>query len=80
MEQKNKFETFDKPDDFDKKLFDYYDNRHDEIPLSTQNTIENALKVKHNNKSDTITMLKRVAVFILSLGIITATTVYAKWI
>ena len=78
MEHKNKFETFDKLDDFDKKLFNYYDNKPDEIPLSTQNTIQNALKVKHNNRYSTITILKRVAVFILCVGIITTTTVYAK--
>lgn len=78
MEQKNKFDTFDKTDDFDKMLFDYYDNKKEEIPLSTQKAIENAFKDKHKEKSTTITMLKRVAIFILSLGIITATTVYAK--
>ena len=33
MEQKNKFDTFDKPDDFDKMLFDYYDNNNEEVPL-----------------------------------------------
>lgn len=75
MEQKNKF---DKPDDFDKMLFDYYDSKNEDIPLSTQKAIENAFKEKHKEKSTTITMLKRVAIFILSLGIITATTVYAK--
>lgn len=78
MEQKNKFDTFDKPDDFDKMLFDYYENKNENIPLSTQKAIENAFKDKHKEKSTTITMLKRVAIFILSLGIITATTVYAK--
>lgn len=78
MEQQNKFQTFDKLDDFDKKLFNYYNNKPDEIPLSTQNTIENALEVTHNHKSATITILKRVAVFILCIGIITTTTVYAK--
>lgn len=78
MEEKNKFDTFDEIDDFDKMLFEYYDKQNNDIPLSTQETIENALKSKHKEKSNTITMLKRVAVFILSLGIITATTVYAK--
>lgn len=78
MEQKNKFDAFDKPDEFDKMLFDYYDNKDEEIPLSTQNAIENAFKDKHKEKSTTIIMLKRVAVFILCIGIVTATTVYAK--
>lgn len=78
MEQKNKFDTFDTPDDFDKMLFDYYDNKNEEVPLSTKNTIENAFKNKHKEKSTTIMMLKRVAVFILCIGIVTATTVYAK--
>lgn len=78
MEQKNKFDTFDKPDDFDKMLFDYYDSKNEDIPLSTQKAIENAFKDTHNEKSTTVIMLKRVAIFILSLGIITATTVYAK--
>lgn len=78
MEQKNKFDTFDKPDDFDKMLFDYYDNKNEEVPLSTQNTIENAFKDKHKEKSTTIILLKRVAIFILCIGIVTATTVYAK--
>lgn len=78
MEQKNKIYTFDKPDEFDKMLFDYYDKKNEEIPLSTQNAIENAFKDKHKEKSTTIIMLKRVAVFILCIGIVTATTVYAK--
>ena len=78
MEQKNKFDAFDKPDEFDKMLFDYYDNKDEEIPLSTQKAIENAFKDKHKEKSTTIIMLKRVAVFILCIGIVTATTVYAK--
>lgn len=78
MEQKNKFDTFDKPDEFDKMLFDYYDKKNEEIPLSTQNAIENAFKDKYKEKSTTIMMLKRVAVFILCIGIVTATTVYAK--
>lgn len=78
MEQKNKFDTFDKPDEFDKMLFDYYDNKNEEVPLSTQKAIENAFKDKHKEKSTTIIMLKRVAVFILCIGIVTATTVYAK--
>ena len=59
MEQKNKFDTFDKPDDFDKMLFDYYDNNNEEVPLSTQNAIENAFKDKHKEKSTTIILLKR---------------------
>lgn len=78
MEQKNKFDAFDKPDEFDKMLFDYYDNKDEEIPLSTQKAIENAFKDKNKEKSTTIIMLKRVAVFILCIGIVTATTVYAK--
>lgn len=78
MEQKNKFDAFDKPDEFDKMLFDYYDNKDEEIPLSTQKAIENAFKDKNKEKSTTIIMLKRVAVFILCLGIVTATSVYAK--
>lgn len=78
MEQKNKFDTFDKPDDFDKMLFDYYDNKNEDIPLSTQKAIENAFKNRHNKKSTAIIMLKKVALFILCLGIVTATTVYAK--
>ena len=78
MEQKNKFDAFNKPDEFDKMLFDYYDNKDEEIPLSTQKAIENAFKDKNKEKSTTIIMLKRVAVFILCIGIVTATTVYAK--
>lgn len=79
MEQKNKFETFDTTDEFDKMLFQYYENKNDDIPLSTKDAIENAFKDKHtDNKASTIIMLKRVAIFILSFGIITVTTVYAK--
>lgn len=78
MEQKNKFDTFDRPDEFDKMLFDYYDNKKEEIPLSTQNAIENTFKSEHKEKSTIIIILKRVAVFILCIGIVTATTVYAK--
>lgn len=78
MIQKNKFETFEKPDDFDKMLFNYYDNKDKEIPLSTQNIIENAFK-KHSQKNlTTAVILKRVAIFIICISIVTVTTVYAK--
>lgn len=78
MKQKDRFDTFDNPDDFDKMLFDYYDNKNEEVPLSTKNAIENAFKDNHKEKSTTLIMIKRVALFILCLGIVTATTVYAK--
>lgn len=74
----NKFDTFDELDDFDKMLFDYYKTQDENIPLSTQNAIKNAFNDKHKSNSTTFVMLKKVAVFILALGIITTTTVYAK--
>lgn len=76
MEEKNKFDTFDDLDDFDKMLFDYYDKQCDDVPLSTQLTIENALKNRSSEKS--ASFLKKVAIFIVCLGVVTATTVYAK--
>lgn len=81
MEEKDKFEMFNQPDAFDKMLFDYYKNKATQLPLSTQSTIENALnstKPKKENTTNNAILLKRVAVFVLSLGVITATTVYAK--
>lgn len=78
MEEKNKFDTSDNLDDFDKMLFDYYDKQNDDIPFSTQLTIENALKNRRSEKSNYFSLLKKVAVFIACIGIVTATTVYAK--
>lgn len=81
MEEKDKFEMFNQPDAFDKMLFDYYKNKATQLPLSTQSTIENALnstKPKEENTTNNAILLKRVAVFVVSLGVITATTVYAK--
>ena len=81
MEEKDKFEMFNQPDAFDKMLFDYYKNKATQLPLSTQSTIENALnstKSKEENTTKNAILLKRVAVFVVSLGVITATTVYAK--
>lgn len=78
MEEKNKFDASDNLDDFDKMLFDYYDKQNDDIPFSTQLTIENALKNRRSEKSNYFSLLKKVAVFIACIGIVTATTVYAK--
>lgn len=78
MKIKNKFDTFDELDDFDKMLFDYFEKQDEDIPLSTQNAIKNAFNNKRKSNSTAFVMLKKVAVFILALGIITTTTVYAK--
>lgn len=78
MKTKNKFDTFDKLDDFDKMLFEHYKNQDENIPLSTENAIKNAFNDKHKSNSTVLIMFKKVAVFILAIGIITTTTVYAK--
>ena len=78
MKKNNNFDAFDKPNDFDEMLFNYFDKKDENIPLSTQNTIKNALKNTHKQKNISFTMLKRIAIFIISFGIIIATTVYAK--
>lgn len=78
MENKNKFDTFDELDDFDKMLFEHYKNQDENIPLSTENAIKNAFNDKHKSNSTALIMFKKVAVFILAIGIITTTTVYAK--
>ena len=49
MKQKNKFNSFDNYDEFDKMLFDYFNKNNTDIPLSTQNVIENAFKKKRKN-------------------------------
>ena len=69
-------------DNLDKILFDAYEKNKD-IPLSTQNTIDNTINdifseknVKHKKSFNFI--LKRVAILVLSLSVVTASTVFAK--
>lgn len=69
-------------DNLDKILFDTYEKNKD-IPLSTQNTIDNTIdnifakkNTKHKSSFDFI--LKRVAILVISLSAITASTVFAK--
>lgn len=69
-------------DNLDKILFDAYEKNKD-IPLSTQNTIDNTIdnifakkNTKHKKSFDFI--LKRVAILVISLSVVTASTVFAK--
>lgn len=69
-------------DNLDKILFDTYEKNKD-IPLSTQNTIDNTINdifseknVKHKKSFNFI--LKRVAILVLSLSVVTASTVFAE--
>lgn len=69
-------------DNLDKILFDAYEKNKD-IPLSTQNTIDNTIdnifaekNTKHKKSFDFI--LKRVAVLVISLSVVTASTVFAE--
>lgn len=69
-------------DNLDNILFDAYEKNKD-IPLSTQNTIDNTIdnifakkSTKHKSSFDFI--LKRVAILVISLSAITASTVFAK--
>lgn len=69
-------------DNLDKILFDAYEKNKD-IPLSTQNTIDNTINdifseknVKHKKSFNFI--LKRVAILVLSLSVVTASTVFAE--
>ena len=78
MKQKNKFNSFDNYDEFDKMLFDYFNKNNTDIPLSTQNVIENAFKKEKKKHINKFSALKKVAIFILAFGIITVTSVYAK--
>ncbi len=69
-------------DNLDKFLFDAYEKNKD-IPLSTQNIIDNTIdnlfaekNVKHKKSFNFV--LKRVAVLVISLSVVTASTVFAK--
>lgn len=74
MNLQNNLNNFD---DFDKKLFDFYDTRT--IPTSTKHTIKNALLLKNKNpKPKTFFVIKKVAVFIIAIGLTTVSTVFSK--
>mgnify|MGYP005774577805 CR=1 FL=1 len=69
-------------DNLDKILFDAYE-KNKNIPLSTQNTINNTIdnifsekNAKHKKSFNFI--LKRVAILVISLSVVTASTVFAK--
>lgn len=69
-------------DNLDKILFDAYE-KNKNIPLSTQNTIDNTINnifseknAKHRKSFNFI--LKRVAVLVISLSVVTASTVFAE--
>lgn len=69
-------------DNLDKILFDTYEKNKD-IPLSTQNTIDNTIdnifaKKNAKHKSSFNFLLKKVAILVVSLTAITASTVFAK--
>ena len=69
-------------DNLDKILFDTYEKNKD-IPLSTQNTIDNTIdnifaKKSSKHKSSFDFILKRIAILVISLSAITASTVFAK--
>ena len=69
-------------DNLDKILFDTYEKNKD-IPLSTQNTIDNTIdnifaKKNAKHKSSFNFLLKKVAILVISLTAITASTVFAK--
>ena len=69
-------------DNLDKILFDAYE-KNKNIPLSTQNTIDNTINnifseknAKHRKSFNFI--LKRVAILVISLSVVTASTVFAE--
>lgn len=65
-------------DEFDNMLFEYYKNNKN-VPLSTQKAIKTAFtKERKKNTVTPITILKRVAILIVSISIVTASTVFAK--
>lgn len=65
-------------DEFDNILFEYYKNNRN-VPLSTQKAIQTAFTKEGKNDSVTpITILKRVAILIFSISVVTASTVFAK--
>lgn len=63
-------------DNLDRMLFEYFDKTKDNIPLSTQNTINNALK-SNRTSIKTIDILKKIAIVILSLIVATSGVVLA---
>lgn len=72
MKQENNF------DEFDKMLFDFFENNKD-IPPSTSETIKNALNKKNKKtKMTTFITLKRVAIFILCFSLVTVSAVFSK--
>lgn len=65
-------------DEFDNMFFDYYDNNK-YVPTSTHEAIQNAFLVKRKKDAvKPIDILRKVAILIISLGIVTVSTVYAK--
>ena len=71
MKQKNNF------DDFDNMLFEYY-NKNKEIPHSTKEIIQNSFSSQSNKVHSIYTiLLKRIAILLLSVTLITATTAFA---
>lgn len=70
-------------DNFDKKIFDYYEKNKDISP-NVQNHIEQVIKNTSFNKkisytqSKSIRLIQKVAIFIISISIITVSTVFAK--
>lgn len=65
-------------DEFDNILFEYYKNNRN-VPLSTQKAIQTAFtKERKKNTVTPITILKKVAILIVSISVVTASTVFAK--
>lgn len=78
MKNKNKLDIFNNPDSFDKKMFEYYENKKENIPFSTQHVIENAFSKKEKVKQPINNLVKRIAIFIIAFGVMTMGAVYAK--
>ena len=71
MKQENNF------DEFDNMLFEYYD-KNKEIPHSTKDAIQNAFSSQSTKVYSTYTgLLKRIAIILLSVSLITASTAFA---
>lgn len=80
MKEKNNYDKmFNQIDDFDKLLFNSLPKFNDNIPLSTQQTIKNAFKSKNKKKQNfNFSFVKKIAIFIICISIITISSVYAK--
>ncbi len=73
MNQKNNF------DEIDKILFDYFENEEEQMPDYVQELISNTMKkIQQQKNNDRFVYIKKIAIIIISFGILTTSMVFAK--